>query len=195
LRQYEEAKYKNVGEYIAHYLVADCEILQQAIVELSRSFYGQLGINFLGLRKHTISSLANVAAHSFLAREKRPGVMSVNHSKYYAILKCGLRGGKEKEIVLAPNSQYFFQNTPKGYTSVHRTIAGGDADMTSYVKLLERQMLSDPALAARVASLGLGAEGYLRGLNSHLVDDPKPADYSIYTDANRKIDREREKRM
>jgi DNA polymerase type B, organellar and viral len=99
---YQNSGFANVGEYLRHYLIKDVEILQQAVVALSRSFYAQLGINFLGLRKHTISGLANAAAHAFLLRGKRHGIMTCNHSKLYSILKNGLRGGESVCTAFAP---------------------------------------------------------------------------------------------
>jgi hypothetical protein len=77
---------------------------------------------------------------------------------------------------------------------VHRTVAGRDADYSSYVDLLEKQMKTDTTLRERVEALGKGSLGYLHGCNSHLVSDPKPGDFCIYTDENRK-EREREREM
>jgi hypothetical protein len=94
LQIFRENNYSCIGDYLKSYVSKDVDILQKAIVKLSRSFYKQLGVNFLGLRKHTISSLSNTAAHSFLLRNKRPGIVSCQHSKYYSIMKHGLRGGK-----------------------------------------------------------------------------------------------------
>ena len=91
---YRQSGFATVADYLKFYLCKDVQILQLAIVQLSRSFFHQLGINFLGLQKNTISSLANAAAHAYLLREKRHGVMTCNHTKIYSILKQGLRGGK-----------------------------------------------------------------------------------------------------
>jgi hypothetical protein len=95
-----------------------------------------------------------------------------------------------------------------GLTACYRSFCGREADASPYVALLERQLKKEFSAemgessssssrrgeekeggeegftSVRLRQTGLSPEAYLRGCNSHLLDDPMPADYAIYLDVN-----------
>jgi hypothetical protein len=98
-----------------------------------------------------------------------------------------------------------------GLTACYRSFCGREADASPYVALLERQLKKELSkemgesssggggreeeeggggggeegfTSVRLRQTGLSPEAYLRGCNSHLLDDPMPADYAIYLDVN-----------
>ena len=83
-----------------------------------------------------------------------------------------------------------------GLTGVLRSVSGEDADLSSFVSLLERQMCEggknggpDEELCKRVEASGLSTEEYISHCNAHLLPagTTRHATKTIYTDLNRSV--------
>jgi hypothetical protein len=90
---FDERGFGSVGEYLAHYLSLDVVILQRAAVAMEDKYYEALGLDFVELRKFTVSSLSSCGAQHFLARNRRVGFFSPNHARMYSVSGGGGGGG------------------------------------------------------------------------------------------------------
>lgn len=85
LALFEAQRFDNVGDYLKHYLVLDVSILLQCVVAMELEYAKILGLDFIEVGKITVSSLSAAGAQAFLARGKRVGQFSPNHSRLYAV--------------------------------------------------------------------------------------------------------------
>ena len=156
LENFINLNFKNIGEHLDHYLAADTELLLKSLLALNTKFYDILKINFVDSRNFTISSYASAGLQRELFKDLRIGFFAVNCAKTYGLLRRGMLGG---------------------LSACYRGVAGKDADMTNYVKLAEEMGTKVPE--------GLTMEQYLRGCNTHLLEDPtkaEPGNYVAYCD-------------
>lgn len=175
---FEAKQFKSISDFLEFYLTLDCEVLQQSVVAMHKVYYDILQLSFVDSRRYTVSSFASCAAQTWLARRKRGANFVVNHQRLYSILKLSLRGG---------------------LTCVARTVCGTNADVASYVDLLEKQMDTggedggpDVDLCQRVRASGLGLADYVTHCNAHLLPadggiQSKPATTAVYADINRQV--------
>lgn len=91
-RLFENAGCRNLGDYLATYLWLDVEILYRATQEWRRTLARLTGLDFVQIRKLTISSLSYTAGLKTWERKKRLGNFSVNNSQHYRLLRLGMRG-------------------------------------------------------------------------------------------------------
>lgn len=89
---YKKSGFKNVGEYLRHYLILDVKILQQATNMWRKRLFEIIGLDFIDIQKYTISSLSYYANAQVSASLCRPGWFFPNNSQHYALLKRGMRG-------------------------------------------------------------------------------------------------------
>jgi hypothetical protein len=82
---YDLLGFKNVGDYLVHYLKLDCVILQKCIAAMHEKFYQCIELDFVECSKFTVSSLSSLAVQTFLSRNKRPGFFFPNHARMYAV--------------------------------------------------------------------------------------------------------------
>jgi hypothetical protein len=167
--------FSKISDFLEFYLDLDVIILQRSVVAMAQVYYKILGLNFIESRKTTVSSLSSAGAQHFLARQCRPCNFFPNHARLYNLLKKSLRGG---------------------LTSVSRTVSGKHADLTDYVKLLQKQMEEggedggpDLELCARVEASGLTLQEYISHCNAHLLPPgmSRPSTSTVYCDINRQV--------
>jgi hypothetical protein len=84
-RLYDSSGFECVGDYLRHYLSLDVVILLKAIISMENDYYQALGLDFVELRKTTVSSLSHCGAQHFLARNKRIGHFFPNHARMYSV--------------------------------------------------------------------------------------------------------------
>ena len=92
LEFYKKSKFKNIGEYLKHYLLLDVEILHKATNLWRIRLKNIVGIDFIDVEKYTISSLSNYAGSINAADLCRVGWYFPNNTQVYALLKHGMRG-------------------------------------------------------------------------------------------------------
>jgi hypothetical protein len=172
---FQAKKFSNIGQYLEFYLDLDVLILQRSVVAMADVYYDILGLNFIDSRRLTTSSLASAGSQAFLSRNVRPCNFFPNHQRLYNLLKKSLRGG---------------------LTTVSRTVSGKNADLTDYVKLLQKQMSEggedggpDLDLCARVEASGLTPSEYVSHCNAHLLPpgSSRPSTSTVYCDINRQV--------
>ena len=85
LKLFKERGYSNINQYLDAYLRADLVILQKSLIILNREYFEVLGVNFIDVKKSTISGLATVGGHARLVRQKCIGSFFPNHCKKYQV--------------------------------------------------------------------------------------------------------------
>jgi hypothetical protein len=172
---FQAKKFSSISDFLEYYLDLDVLILQKSVVAMAAVYYDILGLNFIDSKRLTTSSLASAGSQTFLSRQCRPCNFFPNHTRLYNLLKKSLRGG---------------------LTSVARTVSGKHADLTDYVKLLQKQMEEggegggpDVELCARVEASGLTPSEYISHCNAHLLPPGKsrPSSGTVYCDINRQV--------
>ena len=83
---YEERGFTQVIEFLRHYLLLDCVILQKSCQAIGRVYFDIMGLHFVDSRKFTASSFSATGAQTYLARNRRPGCYFVNHARIYAVI-------------------------------------------------------------------------------------------------------------
>ena len=84
----------STGAFLDHYLDADVQILQKAIISLHAAYYQLLSLSFIESRRSTASSFSTCAAQTYLTRNRRPGQLVCNHQRVFSLMtQMGLRGG------------------------------------------------------------------------------------------------------
>lgn len=91
-RLYRKAGCKNLGDYLATYLWLDVDILYRATQEWRKTLLDLTGLDFVGDRKFTISSLSYAAGLKTWEKNLRFGSFAVNNSQHYRLLRKGMRG-------------------------------------------------------------------------------------------------------
>ena len=93
LKDYEDLKFQNVGEYLKHYLKDDVRILYQATNLWRIRLKGVLhSVDFMDIAKYTISGLSSFASSNRSAQRQSFGWFFPNNTQHYALLKKGMRG-------------------------------------------------------------------------------------------------------
>lgn len=91
-RLFEAARCSNLGDYLRAYLLLDVEILYKATQGWRRQLKDTIGLDFVDVRKFTISSLSYTAGLKKAERRLRLGQFFPNNSQMYRILRKGMRG-------------------------------------------------------------------------------------------------------
>ena len=91
-RLFEKAGCRNLGDYLASYLWLDVEILYRATQEWRKTLAQLIGLDFVLVKKFTISSLSYTAGHKTWEERRRIGCFAVNNSQHYRLLRQGMRG-------------------------------------------------------------------------------------------------------
>ena len=196
LALFEEKKFENVGDYLRHYLVLDVSILLQCVVAMELEYTKILGLDFIEVGKITVSSLSAAGAQAFLARGKKAGQFSPNHSRLYAVSFQPVRFDNSSiAVITCPLSMLAHQllklSSRGGLTACTRSFAGADVDVKPFADLMRRQMaeemeeLGHPgALELLLGERQLGVEDYLTRCNAHLseVKNPQPSTHAVYID-------------
>lgn len=89
---FKEKGFKNVGEYLEHYLILDVDILHKASNLWRKRLFNIIGLDFIDIKKFTISSFSYYANANTSAKLLRPGWFFPNNCQHYALLKRGMRG-------------------------------------------------------------------------------------------------------
>ena len=89
---FDRAGCLNLGDYLASYLWLDVEILYKATQAWRKTLSQLIGLDFVQVKKFTISSLSYTAGLKTWETHQRIGTFAVNNSQHYRILRRGLRG-------------------------------------------------------------------------------------------------------
>ena len=89
---FREAGCSDLGDYLAAYLRLDVEILYRASQEWRRALADITGLDFVEVRKYTISSLSYVAGLKCWERNRRLGCFFPNNSQIYRLVRNAMRG-------------------------------------------------------------------------------------------------------
>lgn len=89
---FDQAKCKNVGDYLKTYLRLDVEILYKASQGWRRQLKQLIKLDFVEHDKFTISSLSYTAGLKRLESDLRLGHFFPNNSQMYRLLRRGMRG-------------------------------------------------------------------------------------------------------
>jgi hypothetical protein len=191
---FEESKFQSLFFYLRHYLLLDTVILAKAFFALLDGYFQLMQLCPIESGKLTVSSFSFFSAQTELQRNKRIGNYFCNDARIFSLLKRASHGGICTSL---------------------RSVAGKDADYSSYVDLFKRQKVweqerddqQDPGLGDEPPPGGeLGPVNssmptderirqYLHRCNTHHYaadlkgpDDAggcQPADFVTYLDINR----------
>jgi len=199
LASFEADEMSCVRDYMKKYLAADTVILLRCLVVLHDYLFDILKLSFVESRKFTASSLANLGAMTYLARERRGAIMSVNHARYYSVSPLLRRGGQATDDglvvltdLLSSSPQMLKGSCIGAFTGSLRSVSGELADLGPYVDLAKEQLARggpggtpDAEFQARLDRSGQSLHDYLAGCNSHLLPGGgEPAKKVMYWDMN-----------
>jgi hypothetical protein len=89
---FDRAGCLNLGDYLASYLWLDVEILYKATQAWRKTLAQLIGLDFVQVKKFTISSLSYTAGLKTWESRLRIGTFAVNNSQHYRLLRRGMRG-------------------------------------------------------------------------------------------------------
>jgi hypothetical protein len=134
---FEESKFECLFDYLRHYLLLDTVILAKAFFTLLDGYFQLMQLCPIESGKLTVSSFSFFSSQTELQRNKRIGNYFCNDSRIFSLLKRASHGGICTSL---------------------RSVAGKDADYTSYVDLFKRQKEWEREGGGGQRDAGLGEE-------------------------------------